>query len=207
MDLLVVRHGKTDWNAEQRVMGRNDVPINAQGVAQAKNLRDWLAEIRIDAVYSSPIRRALQTAEIILEKQKRLKPIAEEGLSEIDYGDWVGKLFDEVAKQYPKEYDDYRFRPSKMKIPSGEAVKDVQARVVATVDWIRKRHEGQRVLIVSHADVIKALLGHLLGLPLDQLQKVGCDNGSLSVVRFGTEWGDRLVALNYFADIKKILPW
>ena len=207
IDLLLVRHGQTDWNPAQRVMGRSNIALNAVGIEQAKNLREWLKDVELDAVYSSPMHRAMQTAEIIIEGRAGLKIIEEPGVQEIDYGDWCGMLFAELEEKYNKDYNDYRFHPSKMKIPGGEAVIDTQKRAVAVVEKIRKKHEGHKVLVVSHADVCKAMLIHYLGIELDLLQKVGCDNGSLSIYRFGTPWGDRLVALNYFADVKKILPW
>lgn len=207
MDLLLVRHGQTDWNPAQRVMGQSDISINEAGKKQARNLRDWLKDIEIHAVYSSPMPRALETAAIIIEGRNGLKIIKEPGVAEIDYGDWVGVTFKELEEKHPEQYNNYRFRPSRMKIPGGEAVVAVQKRAVAAIERIRRKHEGQRVLVISHADVGKAILVHYLGIPLDLLQKVGCDNGSLSIYRFGTPWGDRLVALNYFADVKKILPW
>lgn len=207
LDLLLARHGQTDWNPTGKVMGRHPVPLNDVGRKQAMHLRDWLQNIEIHAIYSSPMLRAKQTAEIISESCPDVPIIEEEGVAEIDYGKWVGMTYQEVAKEYKKEYEDYRFHPSRMKIPGGEDVLDVQHRAVHAVERIRKKHEGERVLVVSHADVIKAILVHYLDFPLDLLQKVGVDNGSLAIYRFGTEWGDRLVALNYFADVKKILPW
>ncbi|OGQ05606.1 MAG: hypothetical protein A2W61_02090 [Deltaproteobacteria bacterium RIFCSPLOWO2_01_44_7] len=207
LDLLIVRHGQTDWNPTRKVMGQNSIGINARGIQQAQNLKEWLKPISIDAVYSSPMPRALQTAEIVIEGRNNLEVQPEKGLAEIDYGDWVGLNFDEVEERYNEIYNAYRFKASKVKIPGGEAVVDVQKRVVASVEKIRTKHQDQKVLIVSHADVIKAMLLHYLKLPLDHLQAVGCDNGSLSIYRFGTDWGDRLVALNYFADVSKVLPW
>ena len=94
-----------------------------------------------------------------------------------------------------------------MKVPGGESVPAVQKRGVEAVEKLKKRYNGKRVAVVSHADVIKAVLVHYLGMPLDDLQRIGCDNGSLAIFRFGTEWGDRLVALNYFSDVNKIFPW
>lgn len=208
LDLLFVRHGQTDWNPTGRVMGRSDIPLNATGIRQIEKTRDWLKKIEVHAVYSSPMERALQSAEILAKGVGDLKVIPDEGLAEIDYGDWVGVTFKEIEENHTQEYNNYRFKASKMKIPGGEAVVDVQKRSVGAVERIRKKHrDGERVVVVSHADVIKAMLLHYLGLPLDHLQLLGCDNGSLSIFRFGTEWGDRLVALNYFADVKKILPW
>ncbi len=207
MDLLLVRHGQTDWNPIQKVMGRGDIPLNAVGKKQVENLRDWIKNIPVDAIYSSPMPRALQTAEIIAA-DKSLKVFPEEGVAEIDYGDWVGLTFKDLAVKHPDHYHAYRFQASKMQIPGGEAVIDVEKRAVAAIEKLRKKYtKGEKVLVVSHADVIKALLLHYLKLPIDYLQLLGCDNGSLSIFRFGTEWGDRLVALNYFADVQKILPW
>lgn len=207
MDLLLVRHGKTDWNEEPRVMGHQPIPLNKQGIQQASRLRDWLKPIPLVAVYSSPIQRAIQTAQIIVQGRKGLSIISEPGVQEIDYGEWVGLAFAEVAEQFAKEYQIYLTHPSKMKIPGGETVIAVQKRAVAAIEKMRRQHPSQKVLVVSHADVIKAILVHYLGLPLDEMQRIASDNGSLAMLRFGTEWGDRLVALNYFADVKKILPW
>ena len=123
-------------------------------------------------------------------------------------GDWVGLTFKDLEEKHPAQYHAYRFQASLMAIPGGETVAGVQKRAVAAIEKIRKKYtEGQKVLVVSHADVIKAILLHHLKLPLDHLQLLGCDNGSLSVFRFGTPWGDRLVALNYFADVQKIIPY
>lgn len=207
MDLLLARHGQTDWNPAQRVMGRSDISLNKTGREQAARLQEWLKDIEIDAVYSSPMPRAMETAKIAIGGHGDLQIVEEPGVQEIDYGDWVGQTFKEVEEKYNKIYNDYRFRASTVQIPGGEAVIDVQRRAVAAIEQIRKKQDGGRVLVVSHADVTKAILVHYLGIPLDLLQKVGCDNGSLSIYRFGTAWGDRLVALNYFADVKKILPW
>lgn len=207
MDLLLIRHGKTDWNEEPRVMGAKPIPLNEAGLAQARHLRDWLAQIKLHAVYTSPILRARQTAEIIAEGRGDLKIIEEPGVAEIDYGRWIGLSFSEVAEKYKKEYQTYLKHPSKARVPGGESVVAVQKRAVGAVEKMKKRHAGQRVVAVSHADVIKMMLVHYLGIPLDGLQRVGCDNGSLAIFRFGTEWGSRLAALNYFADVNKIFPW
>ncbi|MBI4125218.1 MAG: histidine phosphatase family protein [Deltaproteobacteria bacterium] len=207
MDLLLIRHGRTDWNEEPRVMGAKPIPLNEAGIAQARHLRDWLAQIEIHAVYSSPILRARQTAGIIAEGRGDLKVIDEPGVAEIDYGDWIGLSFSEVAEKYQKEYQTYLTHPSKMRVPGGEQVAKVQKRAVGAVEKMKKKHAGGRVAVVSHADVIKAILVHYLEIPLDAMQRVGCDNGSLAIFRFGTEWGDRLAALNYFADVNKIFPW
>lgn len=207
LDLLFVRHGQTDWNPARRVMGQSAIGLNAMGEEQARSLARWLQNVPLDAVYSSPMPRAMRTAEILIEGRPGLQVIPEPGIAEIDYGDWVGITFADVEERYNDIYNAYRFKASTVRIPGGEAVVEVQRRAVGAIERIRAKHKEGRVLVVSHADVIKAMLLHYLGLPLDHLQLVGCDNGSLSIFRFGTEWGDRLMALNYFADVNKILPW
>lgn len=207
MDLILVRHGQTDWNPLGKVMGRQAIPLNAAGRGQALAAAEWLKTIEFHAVYSSPMQRAVETAEIIGAANDLAEVMAEEGVAEIDYGDWVNMTFAEVAEKYKKEHEEYRHAPSRMRVPGGENIAEVQKRAVAAIERIRQKHEGERAVVVSHADVIKAILVHCLGLPLDVMQMIGCDNGSVSIFRFGTEWGDRLAALNYFADVKKILPW
>ncbi|MBI5299968.1 MAG: histidine phosphatase family protein [Deltaproteobacteria bacterium] len=207
MDLLLVRHGQTDWNPQQKIMGPHPIPLNQTGIQQAQNLRDWLKGVPIHAVYSSPMARAVETASIIIEGRKNLQVMPEKGVAEIDYGKWIGMTFGDVEKKYNKEYYDYRFRASTVKVPGGEAVVDVQKRCVAAIEKMRANHVGEKVLVVSHADVLKAIIIHYLGVSLDHLQCVGSDNGSLAVYRFGTDWGDRLMALNYFGDMRKILSW
>ena len=207
LDILVVRHGQTDWNAIQRVMGRKDIPLNEIGRAQAAVVRDWLTDIPLDAVYTSPVLRAKQTTEIILEGKPNLTLQEEEGLAEINYGDWIGKLFFDVHQEFKESYEAYLKNPSRLQIPGGERVSDVQKRVVAVVEKVRKKHEGGKILLVSHADLIKMIFVHYLGISLDHIHQIGCANGSLSIYRFGGEWGDRLVALNYFADMRKMMPW
>lgn len=207
MQLLLIRHGRTGWNEEPRVMGARPIPLNEAGLAQARHLRNWLAQIELQAIYTSPILRARQTAEIIAEGRSTLKIFDEPGVAEVDYGDWVGLPFSEVAEKYEKDYQMYLKQPSQMRVPGGEAVLAMQKRSVAAIEKIKKKHAAARAAVVSHADVLKAIIVHYLGIPLDGLQRIGCDNGSLSLFHFGTEWGDRLLALNYFAGGNKIFPW
>ncbi|MDO8528037.1 MAG: histidine phosphatase family protein [Deltaproteobacteria bacterium] len=205
LDLLLVRHGQTDWNVIRRVMGHNPIALNDVGKKQAGDLKNWLCKMEIDAVYSSPMLRAKETAQILVADRKGLSVIEEPGVAEVHYGDWVGLTFEEVRKQHGKIFSDYHSNASGVQIPGGESVKTAQKRAVDAVERMRATHKGQRVVVVSHADVIKMILLHYLDMPLDHLQALGCDNGSLSIYRFGTEWGDRLVALNYFSEADKIL--
>lgn len=200
-----MRHGQTDWNAIGKIMGPQPIPLNETGRKQAESAALWMKSIPVDAVYSSPIRRAMETAEIAVRPQKNLKVIPEKGLSEIDYGHWVNRTFEEVKENFYDEWLAYREYPASIDIPGGESMPVVQKRAVAVVERMRNDHPKQNVLLVSHADVIKAVLIHYLEIPLDHLQKVGSENGSIAILRFGTTFGDRLIAMNVGPEATHLL--
>lgn len=195
-ELLLVRHGQTDWNIERRVMGHLSIPLNATGRAQAKALAKGLKEVPIDAVYTSLQQRACETAKIFL-KDRDSTPLVEDGsFSEINYGDWVNRLFSEVS-----ELEKYFAKPTTVAIPNGENLFDVQKRAVSAIEKIREKHEGGRVMAISHADVIKLVLLHYFGLSIDDMYKMRIDNCSLSVVRFDPE--KRIITVNCHGAWKK----
>ena len=204
MNLILVRHGETDWNKEQRVMGPNPIPLNKTGREQAMKTAEWLSTLSFKVIYSSPYRRALETAEIIAKKQKKISVIPTPEVREVGYGDWVEMTFEEIEEKYPKYFKHYREKPSTVEIPGGEKGMEIFSRVKFFLESLRQKHDGENVLVVSHADVIKAMVVVFLNLPLDSLQRVACDNGCIAALQYGTNLGDRLTALNYFAPIDKI---
>lgn len=197
-ELLLARHGQTDWNVERRVMGAKPIPLSTTGKAQARLLAKGLKDIPIHAVYSSPIRRAIQTAQPILKGRDSVSLFEEPGLTEIDYGDWVGRPFAEIP-----ELNDYFQRPSSVKIPNGETLEAVRKRAASAVERMRERHKDQRILAISHADVIKFILIHYLGMVLDDLQKFRIDNASVSVLHFNSIKTPRIVLVNGMGDFRK----
>ena len=146
MKLIFIRHGQTDWNKEKKLMGQTDIPLNEEGLAQARAVAETLAG-DFDALYSSPLKRAYQTAEIISERLK--KPIiVREELKERGFGSLAGQSWDEIAvatkedlKAVTKE-ERYDFRPW-----GGESAEDVTARLTAFLDDL-KTHDYKKVLIV-----------------------------------------------------------
>ncbi|MBI4237895.1 MAG: histidine phosphatase family protein [Deltaproteobacteria bacterium] len=194
-EVLLVRHGQTDWNAGRRVMGRQPIGLNATGRAQVAALAGALAECNVVAIYASPTRRTMESAELLLDGHRGDAPLQEDpGLVEIDYGDWVNLPFEAVEPQ--PSFTEYLVRPSQMQIPGGERPTEVQARAVAAVERMRSAHPSGRVAVVSHADVIKVVLVHYLGMPLDRWQQFKIDNGSLTWLRF-YPGGVRVVGVNW----------
>lgn len=186
-ELLVMRHGQTDWNidGQKRVMGRRPIPLNRAGRDQVRRTARSLREMPLAAVYSSPVVRALQSAQLVMKGRGAIPLIEEEGLAEIDYGAWLDRELTDIMQS--EAWRDYWFRGAAAQVPGGERVIDVQRRSVATVERARAQYPDGRVLCVSHADVIKALMAYYLCVPLDEWQSFKIDNASISVVRFESD--------------------
>jgi probable phosphoglycerate mutase len=156
MMLVVVRHGQTDWNAEERYQGQLDIPLNAAGRRQAEALKAQLSGIRFDAAYSSPLRRAFETAQIIAND---VPLIPDARLTEIHHGHWQGKTKAEIEKQWPDEWNRWNQEPTRFTPPGGERAERVRSRVEDFLSAIK----GTAVLCVSHGVVIQTLLSILDG--------------------------------------------
>jgi broad specificity phosphatase PhoE len=147
--ILLARHGETDWNREGRWQGWADPSLNGTGHDQARKLAEKLAGTDIDAVYSSDLRRALETAEI-LAAPHNLTVATDPGLREIDVGQWSGLTRDQIAERFPLGNR-----------PGGETREQHSDRVLASVERIARAHPGERVLIVAHGGCLRALQRHL----------------------------------------------
>lgn len=149
MDLLLVRHGETDWNREHRIQGHTDVPLNAAGLAQAEALARELADTTLEAVYASDLARARTTAEAVARLQG-LDVVLDPDLREKNFGSWEGLTDVEIAERFP---DAARGRWG-----DGETTGQVATRVLGALERIRARHDGGPVLVVSHGGAIRTVL-------------------------------------------------
>jgi probable phosphoglycerate mutase len=175
--LVAVRHGQTDWNAEQRFQGQLDIPLNAVGYSQAETLRLRLAGIGFDTAYSSPLRRALATAQIIVSD---IPVSVDPRLVEIHHGSWQGKTKRDLAECWPREWQKWNTEPQRFTPPGGETAAGVRERVQSFLDAI----EGKAVLCVSHGVVIQTLLSVLLGSRCADANVCEPPNGSIHTVWF-----------------------
>ena len=151
-EILLARHGETDWNLESRVQGHTDRPLNATGVEQARALAELLATESLVAVYASDLVRAQHTAEIVA-RAHGLKVTVDPDLREKNFGSWEGLTDIEIEERFP---DAIRGRWG-----DGEASEAVAARAVAAIDRIRALHPTGTVLVVSHGGPLRAILGFL----------------------------------------------
>ncbi len=179
--LLLIRHGENEYTRTGRMAGRlPDVHLNKKGQEQARELAETLAEAPLAAVYASPLERALETAQIIAEKRE-LEVNVRPGLVESDIGEWQGVEL-KKAHKFP-EWKFVQATPSRFRFPGGESFLEMQTRLVSEVEAIAKAHQpNELVALVFHADPIKLVLAHYLGMPLDHFQRLACDTASVSVL-------------------------
>jgi len=160
--IILARHGETEWNVAEVFRGRIDIELNETGIKQAELLAEYLSHMKIDAVYSSPLKRALKTAEIIASYHKIGVEVAP-GLTDFDYGEWQGLAHQEVRNKYKELYAEWINSPDQVKMPTGESLSDVRERVMGVVSDVIAKYAGI-VVLVSHRVGNKVLICALLGL-------------------------------------------
>jgi probable phosphoglycerate mutase len=187
--ILLVRHGETDWNRDQRVQGQSDPPLNELGREQSRELAATLAGERVDAIYASDLRRARETAEI-LAAELGLPVVVDPDLRELDFGDWEGSTIDELTAQFPDAVERWR---SGDEVPwdGGETREAMAERVRSAVRRLAAIHDGGRILLVAHGGPVRVLLMDAEGLAFPEqrrefrriqncdLSKIAVENGSI----------------------------
>ena len=190
--IFLVRHGETDWNKNHRFQGRTDIPLNPVGRAQAQALALALKGVPLTAIHSSPLKRAIETARTIRAYHPTTPVIEELGLIEMDLGEFDGMEAQHWAEKHPDLLEIWKERPSLMKMPGGESLKEVQARAVETLESIHGRYKiGSHLLFTSHNFVITSLLCHACGMPLDRFRELRQETAALNILY---KQGERLWA-------------
>ena len=164
--LLLCRHGRTDWNDEGRYQGQSDVPLNEQGLQQARFLAETLRGEPIAAVYASDLARAADTAAAIAAVQG-LPVIRDRRLREIDQGRWEGLTVSEIRERDPELHSRWELEPLSVRLPEGESLADVRARALEALADIVRAYPRELVCLVSHKVVMTILRCELTGEPLE----------------------------------------
>lgn len=194
--IYMVRHGETEWNAAHRMQGWSDIPLDEKGREQAYFAAKKFEHIPLDAIYTSPLKRAADTAAII--RGGRDIPLTwEKGLIEINLGRWDGHRPEEMDTLYPGQYDLWRTKPGEVHIDGGETFADVQNRAYAAFRRIVQKEKGKTVLLVSHMGCLSTILFRIAGYPLNDLWKHPIGNCALCEVDVDdggamkiTEWAE-----------------
>ncbi|GER93460.1 alpha-ribazole phosphatase [hot springs metagenome] len=195
--LYLIRHGETVGGDEKRYKGSIDVPLSEKGIEQIKKTAKFLSSIPLSAIYTSPLSRALKSAEIIAEGHG-LNPIIIPELRERSFGIWEGMTFLEIKEKYPVEFENWVNNPLKYSPPQGESTIQVRDRVIKALDEIlNKSHHASRIthhgllselqtniVIVAHGGVNRVILCHVMGIPLENIFRIEQDNSAINIIEF-----------------------
>lgn len=179
--VYVVRHGQTDSNIRRTCLGLKDVPLNKKGRQQARELAARFKNIDIDVVYTSPLKRAVETISPYLEL-KGMNMRMSFGLIERDYGKWDDMTFEEIEREYPEEYMRWTEELISYKVPDGESAEDVQKRVNAFLEKMLRENDGKTIMLVTHLGTARHIISSLLGLSTAQSWCFSIENGGVAVI-------------------------
>ncbi|MBN1188222.1 MAG: histidine phosphatase family protein [Dehalococcoidales bacterium] len=200
-EIVLVRHGQTESNRTGFYMGWSAEDLNAGGLAQAQRLSTRLAGLEIDAAFSSPLKRALHTAEIVAgPHQVAVNTL--EGLMEINQGRLEGAHRSQTEKNWPDLFQHLINDPSRAVFPEGESFSQVADRTVTAFEFVQRQNPEKRVLLVAHEINIKIIIMHALGIPYTVYRRFEIRNASLSRLQF-REGAFRLITLNDTAHLEQ----
>jgi len=181
-EIILVRHGETEWNVSNIFRGRTDIELNETGIRQARLLAEYLTNVNIDAIYSSPLKRALKTAEIIASYHNLDVDIAPD-LTDFNFGKWQGLSHQEVKDKYKKLYGEWINHPDRIKMPAGESLESVRKRTMGVVTTVIARY-AETVVLVSHRVVNKVLICALLGLDNSHFWNIKLDTCGITIFTY-----------------------
>ncbi len=180
--IYLVRHGQTAWNREEIFRGRSDVPLDETGLRQAELAGLYFKELKIYAIYSSPLSRAWQTAEKIAEPHGlRVQPL--QGIIDMSFGKWEGHPHEEIKRMDPETYRLWREEPHRAKLPGGETLDEVRDRAMAALEEVIQIHPEGTIVLVSHRVVNKVLLCGILGLDNSHFWQIIQDTTAINLIR------------------------
>lgn len=187
--ICLVRHGETAWNAERRLQGHTDIPLNDTGLVQARATAASLAAERFDAAYSSDLTRARQTAAAIAERCG-LELAFDAALRERHYGSFQALTYDEARTRFPDDYHRFETRDPEFTFPEGgESLRQFAARIHGTLEGIARRHPDGTVLIVTHGGVLDIVHRLATGMHLQAPRNFGIPNAALNWIAWdGAAW-------------------
>ncbi len=179
--IYLIRHGETQWNKSLRYQGHKDVPLSDKGLEQAKKVGLRLAGEKIDAVYSSDLSRAVETAKAIAGHHG-LEVSTFQELRETNFGCWEGMTYPEIVAAYEQIMNDWRVKPLETKIPDGECLQEVVDRTNKMFWQLVEQHQGQNIVIVAHGGTNRAIIAGILGMNFNDYWKLKQDNVCVNVV-------------------------
>ncbi|WP_231426189.1 histidine phosphatase family protein [Pedobacter sp. Leaf250] len=195
LKVYLLRHGETAYNADgNRYCGRTDIELTTKGLRQAKFVFDQLSDIKIDAVYSSPLLRAKRTAEIASGERD---VFIDERLIEVDFGDWEGKTKEEFIAENASLWTDWMDAPESNKAGgTGESATEIVERVTAFFDEMIAKHQNKTIMVVGHNGINRLFMASKLGMPLKNYRQLAQQNSSITEIEFDEDGVMTLKLLN-----------
>ena len=191
-NIYLVRHGQTAWNKEEIFRGRTDIPLNETGLKEADLAGEYFKGVKIDAIYSSPLSRAWQTAEKIARIHSlEVNPL--KGLIDMSFGSWEGRTLEEVKRKEVDLYPVWRDHPHLVKFPGGESLDEVRDRSMAALEELVRLCPEKTLILVSHRVVNKVLICAILGLDNAHFWQIGQDTTAINLIRHNN--GDYILTL------------
>ncbi len=181
--LFLVRHGETEWNKSLRYQGHMDIPLSEVGLAQAEKLALRLSKEKLDAVYSSDLSRAMETAKAAARFHDLPVEVIPE-LRETNFGRWEGLTYKEIQQQYPEIADGWRKNPRDIKAPDGESLSEVAKRCFIGLDKILDNNPDRNVLLVAHGGIIRIIVAKVLGIDINEYWRIKQTNVALNIIEF-----------------------
>ena len=181
--IYLVRHGTTDWNREEIFRGRAECKLNETGKAEAKALALYFAEVPIEAVYSSPLSRALETARPTAESKGR-QVISDPAFTDLDFGAWQGLPLKAAQEKFPDLYRLWREQPGTVSFPGGENLAQVRSRTWEGLNRLAEENRKRTILIVTHRVVTKVLICAALGLDDSHFWQVKQDSTAINCLEY-----------------------
>lgn len=189
--IYLIRHGEVEGAGTRRYNGHADVPLSERGIAQYHQMKERLADKDISACYSSDLTRCAVGADIICSSLG-LTPVREPGLRELDIGIWEGKTWAELMEKYPQEWRARIADIVNYRVPGGESLNDLHARIIPVIEAIVERHRGENVLVVAHGGANRVILLDVAGAPLSSLFTIEQEYCCLNII-------------DYFVDGKTVI--
>lgn len=184
-ELWLIRHGETDWNLEGRYQGQTDIPLNQTGIEQARRLSMNLPPEPFTTIYSSDLKRARMTGDILAQKLG-LTIHSDQRLREINQGEWEGRLVSEIRASFEHQ-DPTQLKTARICPPRGETVVELVQRVVPAINHIACSHPGEKVIVVTHGLVIASLICQVKGLSLEEVYSQIPINAQETVIAWNFE--------------------
>ncbi|WP_196594039.1 alpha-ribazole phosphatase [Pectinatus sottacetonis] len=185
--IILIRHGRTNWNIEGRFQGQSDIALIPEGIAQAKKLAENFPLTKLDAVYCSDLKRTRCTAEIIAKKFN-LPLTPTKNLREMNFGQWEGMLFEDINKKWPNVIKNFFDDPLSVNIPEGESFPEVQHRAMQSLKKIIAANNGKNVAIIAHGGVNRAILSSTVHIPLQYIWSISQSNTAYNIMSYNDKY-------------------